>query len=230
MKKVLATMIIITMLGIISGCGNDPKEADHLLKSAGDSFSAQEFDKAKRIYTKIVENHPKTDAGRKAAEILNGYDQAVEKAKEEIAAKKAAEEKAEAERKEAERKAYEEKIKPPVKLSNLIIEKDMIGTPEVSLIMTNTSNKIIDAYKVKIYAYDNYGKQLKEFGHGDDYFAGISQNELQPGATTSSDYHWSLMGFSNGRKFKLVLYSIHFTDDTTWESVDGQEVSISGKM
>lgn len=230
MKKILTVLCTMLICLSLLGCDNDPKYAEKILKEADSYFQSQQYDKAKDLYFQVANDHPKTDSGKQSIEILNNYNEKVEKDKSAIAAKKAAEEKAEAERKEAERKAHEEKIKPPVELSNIIIDTDMIGTPQVAIIMTNTSQKTIDAFKVKIYAYDNYGKQLKEFGSGSDYFSGISQRELVAGATTSGDYYWTLYGFENGRKFKAQLYSVHFTDDTSWEAESGQDVSVSGKM
>ena len=139
--------------------------------------------------------------------------------------KKAAEEKA-----AAEKKAHEEAIKPPVTLNKLTIEPDIIGQPLVSLSMTNNSQKDIDAYKVQISAYDNYGSKLKEFDIGKDHFNGISQDSLPAGATTSDGRRWEMTGFDKGRRFVLRLMSIHFTDGTEWKTEDNQEVTIEGKF
>lgn len=139
--------------------------------------------------------------------------------------KKAAEEKA-----AAEKKAHEEAIKPPVTLNKLTIKPDIIGQPLVSLSMTNNSQKDIDAYKVQISAYDNYGSKLKEFDVGKDHFNGISQDSLPAGATTSDGRRWEMTGFDKGRRFVLRLMSIHFTDGTEWKTEDSQEVTIEGKF
>lgn len=139
--------------------------------------------------------------------------------------KKAAEEKA-----AAEKKAHEEAIKPPVTLNKLTIKPDIIGQPLVSLSMTNNSQKDIDAYKVQISAYDNYGSKLKEFDVGKDHFNGISQDSLPAGATTSDGRRWEMTGFDKGRRFVLRLISIHFTDGTEWKTEDSQEVTIEGKF
>lgn len=149
-----------------------------------------------------------------------------QKSPDEIAAeKKAAKEKA-----DAQKKAHEEAIKPPVTLSRTIITPNVIGEPTLSLIMKNNSQKTINAFKLHIYAYDNYGKQVKQFGYGDGVFSAISQREIEPGGTTSSQYTWTLHGFDNGRKFKVQLYSIHFTDGTEWTAENDQDVSIEGTI
>lgn len=139
--------------------------------------------------------------------------------------KKAAEEKA-----AADKKAHEEAIKPPVTLNKLTITPDIIGQPLVSLSMTNNSQKDIDAFKVQISAYDNYGSKLKEFGVGKDHFNGISQDALPAGATTPDSRHWEMAGFDNGRRFVLRLMSIHFSDGTEWNTEDSQQVTVEGKF
>lgn len=139
--------------------------------------------------------------------------------------KKAAEEKA-----AADKKAHEEVIKPPVTLNKLTITPDIIGQPLVSLSMTNNSKKDIDAFKVQISAYDNYGSKLKEFGVGKDHFNGISQDALPAGATTPDGRHWEMSGFDNGRRFVLRLMSIHFSDGTEWNTEDSQQVTVEGKF
>lgn len=146
-------------------------------------------------------------------------------AEQSAAAKKADEEKA-----AAEKKAHEEAIKPPVTLNKVTVKPNSIGAPEVNLSMTNHSGKTIDAYKILIYAYDNYGTQLQAFGFGKDAFSGISQDPIGDDETTSPSRYWTLNGFDNGRKFVVRLMSIHFSDGTEWNTEDGQEVTIEGKM
>lgn len=139
--------------------------------------------------------------------------------------KKAAEEKA-----AAEKKAHEEVIKPPVTLDKVIVKSNAIGEPLVSLIMTNHSGKTIDAYKVRISVYNNYGEQLKEFGVGTDHFGGISQDALADGQSSSSGRYWTLHGFDTGRKFVVRLMSIHYSDGTEWTTEQDQQVTAEGKL
>lgn len=120
--------------------------------------------------------------------------------------------------------------KPPVTLDSVIVKTDSIGQPQVDLRMTNHSGKTIDAYKVHIYAYDNYGTQLSQFGFGDGYFSGISQDTVADGQSTPSGRYWTLSGFDNGRKFTVRLMSIHFSDGTQWTTEAGQKVTIDGKL
>ena len=139
--------------------------------------------------------------------------------------KKAAEEKA-----TAEKKAHEEAIKPPVTLDKVVVTPNVIGEPLVSLVMTNHSGKTIDAYKVQISVYNNYGEQLKEFGVGNDHFSGISQDALGDGQSSSSSRSWTLHGFDTGRKFVVRLMSIHYSDGTEWTTEDSQKVAAEGKL
>lgn len=144
--------------------------------------------------------------------------------------KTAAQEKAEqAEAAERER-AHQEAIKPPVTLDKVIVRSNAIGEPLVSLVMTNHSGKTIDAYKVRISVYNNYGEQLKEFGVGNDHFNGISQDALGDGQSSSSSRSWTLHGFDTGRKFVVRLMSIHYSDGTEWTTEQDQQVTAEGKL
>lgn len=144
--------------------------------------------------------------------------------------KTAAQEKAEqAEAAEKER-AHQEAIKPPVTLDKVIVKPNVIGEPLVSLVMTNHSGKTIDAYKVHISVYNNYGEQLKEFGVGNDHFNGISQDALADGQSSSSSRSWTLHGFDTGRKFVVRLMSIHYSDGTEWTTEQDQQVTAEGKL
>lgn len=144
--------------------------------------------------------------------------------------KTAAQEKAEqAEAAERER-AHQEAIKPPVTLDKVIVKPNVIGEPLVSLVMTNHSGKTIDAYKVRISVYNNYGEQLKEFGVGNDHFNGISQDALGDGQSSSSSRSWTLHGFDTGRKFVVRLMSIHYSDGTEWTTEQDQQVTAEGKL
>lgn len=144
--------------------------------------------------------------------------------------KTAAQEKAEqAEAAEKER-AHQEAIKPPVTLDKVIVKPNVIGEPLVSLVMTNRSGKTIDAYKVQISVYNNYGEQLKEFGVGNDHFNGISQDALGDGQSSSSNRSWTLHGFDTGRKFVVRLMSIHYSDGTEWTTEQNQQVTAEGKL
>ena len=95
----------------------------------------------------------------------------------------------------------------------------------------NAKFKLFERCRIKVINIDdNYGKQVKQFGYGDGVFSAISQREIEPGGTTSSQYTWTLHGFDNGRKFKVQLYSIHFTDGTEWTAENDQDVSIEGTI
>lgn len=131
---------------------------------------------------------------------------------------------------EEQRKAHEEAIKPPITLNKVTVRPNVIGEPQLSLSLTNNSSKSIDAFKIRVSAYDNYGTKLKEFGYGDDYYAGISQDTIPPGSTSSSDKSWTLHGFESGRKFVVRLISLHFSDGTEWSTEKDQQITIEGRF
>lgn len=164
----------------------------------------------------------------KAEDVIKAEQQKEDKQK---AAEAVAEQKrADDERKAQEEKAKQEAQKPPVALSNLVLDRNSIGEPRIGLAVTNTSNKIIDAFKIRVYAHDNFGKQVEAFGYGSGYFSGISQETISQGKSTSPSYKWTMHGFENGTKFKLQLMEVHFSDGTGWKTDDNQDVSISGEL
>lgn len=144
--------------------------------------------------------------------------------------KTAAQEKAEQVEAAEKERAHQEAIKPPVTLDRVVVKPNVIGEPLVSLVMTNHSGKTIDAYKVQISVYNNYGEQLKEFGVGNDHFNGISQDALGDGQSSSSSRSWTLHGFDTGRKFVVRLMSIHYSDGTEWTTEQDQQVTAEGKL
>jgi len=121
-----------------------------------------------------------------------------------------------------------EAVAPPVTLDHINVEPNMIGENTVHLSIRNDSQKTIDAYKVRIYVKDNYDKTVKGFST-EDYFSGISQDTIEPGSYGPAGKVWTLHGYDNGRKFTLRLMSIHFTDGSTWETADDQNIIVEGK-
>ena len=116
---------------------------------------------------------------------------------------------------------------PVISFESFSVEQNIAGTPEVQLVLKNNdSTKTINAYKVEIFAYDNYGKRLSAFGYNlDECFRGISQREIGPGETSGYDTYWAMYGYDNGTKFVLYLTSIHYTDGTEWTPIEGQAVT-----
>lgn len=140
----------------------------------------------------------------------------------EAAEAEAARLKAEAE--EAERRRKEEARRPPLEITSVYMSRNSIDTPVINLSVRNVKNKTIDAFEVTVIAFDGYDRQLSQFGFGDKQFRGIAQN-IYIVPKDWSNIAWTLNGFENGVKFKISLYSAHFTDGTVWEAEADQDIS-----
>jgi RNA polymerase subunit RPABC4/transcription elongation factor Spt4 len=118
------------------------------------------------------------------------------------------------------------KVPLPANFKTVSVDVNMIGEPTVTAVLENNSDKTIDAYKVCVSAKNNYGDVVKEYGGGKEYYFGLSQRQIPPHQQSDAGYYWTLHGFENGTKFKVELYSIHYTDGTEWkaEQSDKEEV------
>jgi len=103
----------------------------------------------------------------------------------------------------------------PLKIQGKSITYNAIGVPEANVVLKNVSDKTIDAIKVRIYPYDTYDNRVYNFG-GEGTFKGIAQRiNIDPNYRDA--YTWTLNLFDNATKFNVEVYSVHFTDGTTWE-------------
>ncbi len=108
----------------------------------------------------------------------------------------------------------------PLMFTGISVYDNSIGTPQVSIGVENISGKIIDAYTVKIYCYNNFNEPV--YWLGTNIFSGISQDEIK----YDSKDAWSLVGFDNTTKVIAYLSKVHFTDNTTWYATSLELMSI----
>lgn len=122
------------------------------------------------------------------------------------------------EREEAEAEAR----RPPLEIMRIYMSRNSIDVPEINIRVRNTKDRVIDAFEVNVIAFDAYDRKVSRFGDG--VFNGISQSHtISPGQ--SRLVTWTLHELENGRKFKLTLISVHFTDGTVWRPSSDQDVS-----
>lgn len=117
----------------------------------------------------------------------------------------------------------------PVKIEKVTIKKDMIGQPNLYLVIRNISQKKIDAYKIVVECRNNYNEKLKQFGFGDTYFKGIGQETINPNELNERGAYWTLNGFDTATRFHIRVFSIHFADGTEWRPDDDNVVEFDLK-
>lgn len=106
------------------------------------------------------------------------------------------------------------------------ISLNIIGTPELTLLIWNTTKKDIDAFEFEAHLYDTFDRPVNKVGTDSNLFKGIAQNILirADAETFGAEYPWDAITWN------LVLYdlatevkdikitSVHFTDGTIWKA------------
>jgi hypothetical protein len=113
------------------------------------------------------------------------------------------------------------KVDGPLQLDDLYITFDIIGTPEVHFVVTNTSSKAIKAFTVDVECWNAYGAKLRAFGFGDYVFNGISQFRIEPGETDIIT--WTLYGYDTAYKIKSTITSAIDVSDNKWNRSNGDD-------
>lgn len=114
------------------------------------------------------------------------------------------------------KKVQEEASKPPLSIVSTSVKKNSAGTPEATVIVKNTSKKTIDAFTIRILCFNNYNNPVNHYLYDTNVYNGIDQLKINPGETSGYGTHWSLFGYDNTTKIKVVLNDVHFTDNTIW--------------
>lgn len=93
----------------------------------------------------------------------------------------------------------------PVTIKKCYITKDEYGAADINVSIKNTSNKVIDGIKISWILYNNFNEQV-------DNSNGIAQEKISQGKSTT--YSWSI--YQPATHAKAFVYSIHFTDGSSW--------------
>lgn len=123
------------------------------------------------------------------------------------------------------------KVTPcPIELEGMRLSRNIIGIPEVAPVFTNNTEKTIDGIKVAVECFNNFGDPVTPFGIdgdsllGDKYFSGISQEVIEPGNEFPKGRMWTLNLYETATEFKLAVYSVHFSDGTSWSNENPEEL------
>lgn len=104
---------------------------------------------------------------------------------------------------------------PALEVVKTSVTSDAIGTPVANVTVKNTSQKTVDAFKITIKTFNNFGEPANGF-LTDNTYDGISQDgRIAPGA--SYEASWTLYNYDTTTKIEATPYQVHFTDGSTWE-------------
>ena len=104
------------------------------------------------------------------------------------------------------------------------ISINMIGTPELTLLVMNTSGKDIDAFEFEAKLYDSFDRPVNKMGTNSNVFKGVAQNFIlsKNDKTYGLDYPWEAFTWNltlydlATKARELTITKVHFTDGTTW--------------
>ncbi len=117
---------------------------------------------------------------------------------------------------------------PPIIFKEAWITKNAINNPEARITFQNTSTKSIDAIRIFIFCFDNFGNPTSTTG--DNKFSAVKQNIISPNETIDGNKSgWTLYLHENTTKFTAVLAQVHFTDGSTWEPDNNPVMKIESK-
>lgn len=119
--------------------------------------------------------------------------------------------------------------KIPLYLHAANVTLNSIGNPEANIIVANISNDTIDAYRVAIHCFNNFGEQVIHYSKGTNVFTGISQDKIYPSVVSDYPDTWTLYGLENTRKIKVYLISVHFTNGKTWTCPNRSWAVVEGR-
>jgi len=105
---------------------------------------------------------------------------------------------------------------PPITFKEAWITKNTINNPEARLTYQNVSAKTIDAVKISIFCFDNFGNPTSSSGSNE--FPALQQDPIKSNSIVDGHKSgWTLYLHENTTKFTAILGKVHFIDGTTWE-------------
>ena len=116
----------------------------------------------------------------------------------------------------------------PLSIDGLRFDKDEIGTPKISLTVTNRKHQSIEAFEVVVACYDKFGDPADGFGFGENKKTLIYQEAINAGATIHTKGSWALYGHGAARRFKVTVIRVKTGDGTEWSPPEGFEDVNSG--
>ncbi len=101
------------------------------------------------------------------------------------------------------------------------IGKNIINLPELTIAITNTTNKEIAAIKFYVVPYDVYGKEIKGWTAQNNLY---TDTPISAGETNTISYQFIE---DSVKTVKLYVYSVYFADGTEWGDKDATTSKIT---
>lgn len=97
------------------------------------------------------------------------------------------------------------------------IYSDSIGTPNLKMVLKNTSEKTIDGIEVMMSFTNNFDEPIAKWNQGStSLFIARSQETIAPGASETGS--WNLVAYDSATKITNVrVYRVHYSDGTEME-------------
>ncbi len=111
----------------------------------------------------------------------------------------------------------------PIRVLRSRVRINSAGTPELTIILKNTTRKTVDGFKFQVRCFNNFNDPvLNRMRRRSDEYSGISSDTIRAGQQRSLGT-WSLFDFPTCSKAIVVITDAHFADNTLWEGVSRQE-------
>ncbi len=97
------------------------------------------------------------------------------------------------------------------------IYQDSIGTPNLKMVLKNTSEKTIDGIEVMMSFTNNFDEPVTKFNQrSTSLFIAQSQETIAPGKSSTGS--WNLAAYESATKVTNVrAYRVHYSDGSTME-------------
>ena len=120
----------------------------------------------------------------------------------------------------------------PIVIDNVIMDKNSIGTPQVSLIVHNRSDTLtVDAFEIKGYCFNNFEDQIKGYGVYEYFTSVFQEEEIGPSETYNNpDLVAMLYGFDDATNVIVAITRVHTTDGQTIEVPEDRLIFIYGEL
>lgn len=225
MKKVFLVVLCVSLVAAcLTGCGknSEAKRAEEIISALGTpeeiSIEKEEDINNAKVFYNLLTDKQKQEVENyeDLVRLENALVDLKVRLAEEAAEQKEAEEAARIAAEEKARKEAEAKVPPaPIQITNLGVEKNSIGYPEVSFQFTNTGNADVTAFTFLIKCYDAYGEQIISYNKY-EYISVDYSDGVAVGKTTPSDECVQLSsGFKTTASCKIAISKYRLAGGST---------------
>ncbi|UHA73017.1 hypothetical protein [Paenibacillus sp. 481] len=105
----------------------------------------------------------------------------------------------------------------PLKVLDVNVSYNSIGTPEIEVSVKNVTEKNIVAFEVTLIGYDSYDRVVRNSINKRSYFKGIAQH-ADLGTGSSASYTWDMFLHDNTVKANAKITSVRYSDGSVWRA------------